>query len=442
MSSKKDPAHLSASEAVQAVRSCAATVEQIVAAQLRRIEARDGAVRAWAHIDPDLALAQARALESDDRKLPLRGMTIGVKDIIDTFDMPAACGSPIYAGRRPDTDAVSVARLRAAGVVMLGKTVTAEFATYQPGATRNPHNPGHTPGGSSSGSAAAVGDFQVQTAFGTQTAGSVNRPASFCGTIGYKATYGRFSYEGAHRLSLSLDTLGFFSRSFDDLHLLGTVLCLAGRWRAMKAKDNPRIAYIRTPWWDQGSAEMQAALDEAAAKLKAAGADVVEVDLPAEYSALTSAQAMLMAYEASVNLATEAAAHWDQLSPRLRELITSGRTATTEEIQTAHALARECRARMDGLFAQFSGILTPCAPGVAPKGLDSTGDPIFNRIWTFLGLPCVSFPIASGEAGLPLAAQIITPMGSDEAAIALAEWAFPIVSDWAFPVPSDTSRRS
>jgi len=426
-------AGLSGAEAIRRVRQGETTVEALAEAQLDRAAAREAQVRAWAYLAPEQVLSEARRLDRSQDLLPLKGLTIGVKDIIDTADMPTACGSPIYAGHRPAADAVSVARLRAAGALVMGKAVTAEFATYTPGPTRNPLDPARTPGGSSSGSAAAVADCQVQTAFGTQTAGSVIRPASFCGTLGFKASYGRFSYQGAHRLSLTLDTLGFFARDFEDFQFIGRALCVAGQWRPVAIKDKPRLAYVRTPWWDQASPAVRAAMDETVARLKAAGAEVIEVDLPPEYTALAAAQALIMAYEASVNLAPEAASHGELLSPRLRELIAAGAAATTEEIQTAHALARECRDRLRGVFAQVAGIITPAAPGVAPEGLESTGDPLFSRIWTFLGTPCTGFPVAAGEGGLPVSAQIVGPVGQDEATLALAAWVHDIAGGWRLP---------
>lgn len=427
----------SASEAIRLVRDGEATVEAIAQAQLGRIVARDSMVEAWSFLDPEKTLEEARRLDKSDEVLPLKGLTVGVKDIMATIDMPTGYGSPIYRGHRTSYDAVCVARLRAAGALVFGKTVTAEFATYTPGLTKNPLDPTRTPGGSSSGSAAAVADCQVQTALGTQTAGSVIRPASFCGILGYKASYGRFSYEGVHRLSLSLDTLGFFARDFDDFQFLGKALCIANRWRPVGIKDQPRLAYVRTPWWDQASAAVQSAMAETVERLKASGAEIIELDLPPEYGGLAAAQALIMAHEASINLAVEARDHYELLSPKLRDLIEAGRGATTEEIQTAHALARECRARLQGVFGRVGGILTPSAPGVAPEGTGATGDPIFNRIWTFLGTPCVGFPIGVGEGGLPVSAQIVGPVGQDEAVLALAEWAYRNGSSWKMPGASE-----
>lgn len=420
-----DLARLSVSEAAARIAEGSLTSVALVEACLQRIAEREAAVGAWIHLDPEQALAEARARDAQTTSRgPLHGVPVGLKDIIDTASMPTAYGSPIYEGHRPARDAKCVEQLRAAGAVILGKTVTAEFATYHPGKTANPRNLTHTPGGSSSGSAAAVADNHVPLTLGTQTAGSIIRPASFCGVIGYKPTYNAFSYGGLHALSISLDTLGVFVRSFADLSPVRQALSLSEvRTKASAPSPSaPRIGFCRTGLWPQGGQAMRSALEATAQKLAKAGAEVVDIELPPSFLQLVDAQTLIFAAEGVRGLARESHEHPELLSPELRELLAKGRKYTPEMEEAAHALARQCRAELAALFANVDVMLTPSSIGEAPHGLHATGDPLFNRIWTFLHVPCVTYPIGTGPHGLPLGAQVVGAHGDDDALVAHAWW--------------------
>ena len=419
-----DLARLSVSEAAARIAAGSLTSVALVEACLERIAAREHDVGAWTHLDPEMALAEARARDAEAPRGPLHGVPVGLKDIIDTASMPTTYGSPIYAGYKPERDAPCVQQLRAAGAVILGKTVTAEFATYHPGKTANPHNLLHTPGGSSSGSAAAVADYHVPLTLGTQTAGSIIRPASFCGIIGYKPTYNAFDYGGLHALSVSLDTLGLFARSFADLTPARLALSLKPVSRRVTAPSDkpPRIGFCRTGLWDRGEPAMRAALEATAHKLARAGAQVVDITLPPSFMELVEAQTLIFAAEGARGLAMEARDRAELLSPELRALLEKGRQYTTDMETAAHKLAQQCRAELAMLFHDVDVMLTPASIGEAPVGLHATGDPLFNRIWTFLHVPCVTYPVAVGTHGLPLGAQVVGPVNRDDDLIAHAWW--------------------
>lgn len=419
-----DLARLSVSEAARRIAEGSLTSVALVQACLEHIAERESQVGAWSHIDPEQALAQARARDAEAPRGPLHGVPVGLKDIIDTADMPTTYGSPIYEGYRPAKNAPSVEQLRAAGAVIMGKTVTAEFATYHPGKTANPHKLTHTPGGSSSGSAAAVADFHVPLTLGTQTAGSIIRPASFCGVIGYKPTYNDFDYGGLHALAPSLDTLGVFVRSFADLSPVRRVLSLNGIRQEVTAPSDkaPRIGFCRTDLWERGDAPMRAALETTAQRLAAAGAEIVEIDLPPSFMKLVDAQILIFAAEGARGLDKEWTEHRDLLSPELRALLETGRQYTPEMESVAQQLARQCRAELAAFFANIDVMLTPSSIGEAPFGLEKTGDPLFNRIWTFLHVPCVTYPVATGPSGLPLGVQVVGPHGGDDALVSKAWW--------------------
>jgi Asp-tRNA(Asn)/Glu-tRNA(Gln) amidotransferase A subunit family amidase len=417
-------ARLSAFDAAKRIAEGSLTSEALVAACLSRIAEREAEVGAWICIDPERAMEQARARDRGRPHGPLYGVPVGLKDIIETADLPTGFGSPIYDGYQPAHDAKCVAHLRAAGAVIMGKTVTAEFATYHPGKTANPHRLTHTPGGSSSGSAAAVADFHVPLALGTQTAGSIIRPASFCGVIGYKPTYNAFNYSGLHPLAPSLDTLGAFARSFADLGPLRQLLLQQPQrpTTATQGARPPRIGFCRTPWWDRGDAGMRAALEGLAQRLALKGAEIVDITLPPSFLELIDAQVLLFAAEGARALATEWDTRRDLLSPGLRALIGTGHAATQAQESAAHRLAQQCRAELDLLFAEVDVLLTPSSMGEAPAGLGSTGDALFNRIWTLLHVPCITYPIGAGPLGLPLGAQVVGRHGADDALIAHARW--------------------
>ena len=397
----------------------AITAEALARACLERIAAEEPRVEAWEFLDPELALAQARRIDAAGRPGPLRGLPVGVKDIIDTADMPTARGSALFAGRRPAEDAACVAALRRAGGLVLGKTVTTELAYFTPGKTRNPRDPSRTPGGSSSGSAAAVAAGMVPAALGTQTAGSIIRPASFCGVVGFKPSHGLFSLAGVSPFAPSLDTLGFLARSAADLPLLARAL---GADLARPAPPRPpRMGLCRTEGWAAAAPESRAAVEGGAERLRAAGADVAQAD-DGPFRGLTEAQRTVMAFEAAEALA-ELRPQLARLGPELQEILRQGEATPRAAYDGARARAEAARRRLPELFGRFDVLLTASAPGEAPEGLSSTGDPALNRIWTLLGLPCASLPCAEGPHGLPVGVQLVGPPGGDAALLAAAIWA-------------------
>ena len=411
-----------ATETARLIARGEASSEEVVRACLERIAERDATVRAWAHLDPEAALAQARAADASDRRSPLHGVPVGVKDIIDTRDLPTEFGSPIHAGRRPAADAACVARLRDAGAVILGKTMTTEFAYFHPAETRNPLDPGRTPGGSSSGSAAAVADGMVPLALGSQTAGSTIRPASFCGVFGLKPTHGLIDLTGVKRLSARLDTLGLFARSIDDIELLLDTLTAHRRAAPGSAAGPPRIALARTARWQLVEPDARAALEAAAVALADAGARVDELELPAELEALVDAQQTIMAVEVAANLAGEYDRDGDRMSAELSELIEEGRATDGGDYEAALATAERGAEGLPAVFEAHDILLTPAARGQAPRGLDATGDPVFCRAWTLLGTPAISVPGPLGADGLPIGVQLVAPPGHDAELLAAARW--------------------
>jgi amidase len=381
---------------------------------LDRIAAREAAVGAWQHLDPEAALAAARRADGEAPRGPLHGVPIGVKDLFDTADMPTGYGSPIYDGHRPAADAACVALARAAGAIVVGKTVTTEFACFTPGKTANPHNPHHTPGGSSSGSAAAVAAGMVPLAFGSQTAGSVIRPAAFCGCVGYKPSFGLIARAGAKALADSLDTVGLMAATVADAAFFAGVLTDRPDLRdAAPPPAPPAFALYRTPMWERAEPEAGAALDRAAEALRRAGAAVGELAPPAEHRGLNAAQDRIMGYEAARALAYERIYRSAQLSPRLGQMLDAGMAVGAAEYDAARAEAAAARAGLAGFFGPYDAVLTPAAPGEAPAGLGYTGDPVFNRMWTLLGTPCVTLPAHRGDRGLPVGVQLVGRIGDD-----------------------------
>jgi Asp-tRNA(Asn)/Glu-tRNA(Gln) amidotransferase A subunit family amidase len=412
---------LTGAEAATAIAAGTITSAALVTACLERISARESNVRAWEYLDPAQALAQARACDRQPAQSPLHGVPIGIKDLIDTADMPTSYGSPIYAGHRPAADAACVALLRAAGAVILGKTVTTEFAMFTPGKTANPHNPAHTPGGSSSGSAAAVADSMVPLALGTQTAGSIIRPASFCGVVGYKPTHGQFAIAGIKALSQTLDTLGGFARSVADCALLRAVL-VGGPRQLPNLEQTPRIGLCQTPQWLHATTEARNALESAGQRLAAAGASVRVVVLPADFTNLAAAQETIQVFEGARCCAYELTQHREQLSAKLLELLAPAEGISYSMYAEALALAATCRQHLETIFTAHDVLLVPSAQGEAPEGLDATGNPLFNRMWTLLHTPAVSLPGAMGPHGLPVGVQVIGPCGQDDRVLAIAAW--------------------
>jgi Asp-tRNA(Asn)/Glu-tRNA(Gln) amidotransferase A subunit family amidase len=374
---------------------------------LERIVRRDAAVRGWVQID-------ANARQSGDGLLS--GITVGVKDVIDVAGMVTSHGSPAFADNVAKEDAVAVERLRAAGAIIRGKTVTAEFATYHPGPTSNPRKPGYTPGGSSSGSAAVVADGQSDLALGTQTAGSMIRPASFCGTLGFKPSFGRYPLGGVLETSPNLDTLGVFGRTLNLVSRADAVL--SGDGNDPPANAAPVIGLCRSPAWDEADPAMQAAFVEFAARLQAAGLRVVDHTLPAICTDLQAAQALIHRREAWMTMGHIRQAHGDKVSAVFRDFIDAGEREIEADYQLALACQSEAVSQLPAIFAGVDMLLVPGACGPAPHGLGSTGNPAFQRIWTALGVPCLGFPAAWQTDGLPLGLQIIGQRGADRQLLA------------------------
>jgi len=394
----------------------------LVRACLDRIAEREPQLQAFVQLGADAALAAARELDAEPVRGLLHGLPFGVKDLFDTSDLPTAYGSPIYAGQQPLADAAAVALCREAGAVLLGKTVTTELANMFPGATRNPHNPAHTPGGSSSGSAAAVADGMLPLALGTQTAGSLIRPAAFCGVVGYKPSHNRVPKAGVKNLSETLDTIGGFARSVRDVALLGAVLTGDARLADPGNFDQlaaPRIGLCQTPEWAQADGDTQQAWAQAGQALAGHGVPMV---LPTALSGLVALQKAVQAFETARSLSHERLHHTDKLSAPLQALITDGLAISGQAHAKNLQATASARQQAAELFSRHDVILAPSSIGEAPAGLDDTGDPLFCRSWTLLGLPCVHLPFARGRNGLPVGLQLVGTYGDDHRLLAAAHW--------------------
>lgn len=374
---------------------------------LARIAEREPVVHAWAFLDPELVIEQARALDAAPVRGPLHGVPLGIKDIMDTFDMPTQMGSPIYAGHRPLADAACVALARAAGALIVGKTVTAEFAGIAPGPTTNPHNSAHTPGGSSSGSAAAVADGMIPVALGTQTGGSVHRPASYCGIVGFKPTRSTVNRAGVKPAAEFFDTVGILARDLDDVELFFSALT-NGTGRQTAASQTPkRIGLCRTPLWSRAQRETVEAVENAADDLRAAGVAVDEVVLSPLFDGLNQARATINDYQRAHAMRYEWQTQPQAISEQLSATIRRGLTIPLEQLIAAVKLAEDCRAALDDAFGARDLLLAPCVDGEAPCGLASTGEHHFQSIWTTVDVPTVSLPTHQGPNGLPVSIQLV-----------------------------------
>jgi Asp-tRNA(Asn)/Glu-tRNA(Gln) amidotransferase A subunit family amidase len=417
------PNTLTATEIARQIDSGKLTAESVIRAHLERIDRRDADVLAWAHLARDAALERARGLDRGPRQGLLHGVPMGVKDIIDSFDQPTSYGSPIYKEHQPLADAATVALAKGAGAILLGKTVTTEFANRHPGPTRNPHNPQHTPGGSSSGSAAAVADYQVVLATGTQTGGSVIRPAAFCGVVGYKPTFGHFPTAGMKANTEWLDTIGAYARSVEDIALFRAALMAIPYRPVEKLEAPPRIAVCFTPHKAELQAEAVAAVQDAAKALAKAGAKVSELELPSPGSELREGQKTLSAFEGPRAAADEARRFYGLLSKSFQQdKIGAGNKLDYATWVAARKLGERGRAMADALFADIDVILTPPAKGEAPLGLERTGDATFNLLWTYLWMPCVTLPFTRGPKGLPVGIQLVGRQHEDAALLDVAGW--------------------
>ncbi|WP_076998052.1 amidase [Variovorax sp. KK3] len=406
------------------------SAEAAVRAALERIAEREPQIHAWQHLDADGALAAARALDARGVHGLLGGVPLGVKDIIATADLPTRYGSPIYEGFRPTADAHCVTAARQAGAVVMGKTVTTEFAYFQPGPTANPHHLDHTPGGSSSGSAAAVANGMAPVAFGTQTAGSLIRPASYCGVFALKPSFGQVSLEGIKPFSPSLDTLGWLARSADDLELMRCAMA-AIDFEALQplAPRALRLGVCCTHEWPAADAGGAAAFEQAVKLAGVAGASLRDVALPAPTAGLLDAQKTVMAWEAARQLDAEWREHPQQLSAALHGLLETGRRTDETDYRRALALAEEGRRDIGALMQGLDALLVPAAPGEAPAGLSATGDPVFSRVWTLLGLPCVNVPGLRGPKGLPIGVQLVGHPRQERALLAVAAALHPLLTN-------------
>ena len=429
---------LSLTEAASGIADGRLSSVELVGDCLKRIDEVDGEIEAWAFLDRAYAMQQAQAAD-DHRKQgkptgPLHGVPVGIKDIFDTGDMPTEFGSKLWAGRTPRRDAAAVARLRTAGAVILGKTVTTEYAYFNPGKTRNPHDRDHTPGGSSSGSAAAVAALMVPGSIGSQTNGSVIRPAAFCGVVGFKPTHGLIPRSGALLLSRALDHVGVFARSVADVALLAETLAgfdeedpdtkplarppfvdVAGSEPPLP----PRFAFVRSPAWKHA----EKVTTEAFAELvEALGEHASEVEIGQSFDRATDMHRTVMEAEMAHNLHRDFEQGGASLSEVLRALIERGRKALAVDYTRALAGSAALNQVLDSVFDEYDAILTPAAPGPAPRGLDSTGNPAFCSLWTYLGTPAVTLPLLQSESGLPIGVQLVGRRGNDARLLRTANW--------------------
>ncbi len=422
----------------QAIRKGEITVEEAIRASLDRIERVENEVQAWAFLDPEYALEQARradCLLRDGQGIgPLHGVPVGIKDIFDTGDMPTENGTPLHAGRHPTEDAMAVSLLRQAGAILLGKTVTTELAVYGPGKTRNPLDPRRTPGGSSSGSAAAVAAAMAPLALGTQTNGSVIRPASYCGVVGYKPSYGTISRRGVLKQSHPLDQVGVFARTVEDAALLAQALTAfddgdpAMRPSARPdlvqatAADSalaPRFAFVRTPVWDQAAEDTRQAFAELCERL---GPHVQEVKLPPVFDRSVDWHRAIMEADLAKSFAFEYVRGKEHLSSSLRQMIERGEQVLPVDYNRAVEQVPILNKALASIFTSFDVILTPATMSVAPVGLESTGSPIFCTIWTLCGTPAITLPILRGSGGMPMGVQLVAERGADARLLRTAGW--------------------
>ncbi|WP_341890570.1 amidase [Variovorax sp. YR752] len=418
----KSANRLSATEAASALARRELSAEALLRDCLDRIAEREEQVRAFVYLDAEGALEQARALDAGPLRGPLHGLPLGVKDIFDTFDLPTECGSPIFAGHRPRVDAAAVALCREAGAIVLGKTVTTELANMTAGVTRNPFNPAHSPGGSSSGSAAAVADFMLPLSLGTQTAGSLIRPAACCGIVGIKPSFGRVPRAGVKPNADSMDTVGGFGRTVADAALLASVLTGDARLREQRLPDTLRIGLVQGPDWAQAEADVVACWQQAVSALAPQAARCEDAALPADFADVAAVQAAIQAHETAAALTDEHRRHRQGLSPALVELLDRGRAIDAVAVAAHQARAARWRTGIGALFERYDVLLTPSAVDEAPDGLQFTGDPLFCRPWSLLGLPCVHLPFATGATGLPVGLQLVGRHGDDHRLMAAAQW--------------------
>lgn len=449
---KFDPATanlLGARDARAAIEQGLLSSQELVAACFARIDELEQSIGAWAHLDREVAMAQARAAdEFRSRGLetgPLHGLPVGIKDIIDTSDYPTERGTLLHQGRRPTQDATLVSLLKEAGAIILGKTVSTEMAVFSPGKTRNPHNPAHTPGGSSSGSAAAVSAAMLALTVGTQTNGSVIRPASYCGVYGFKPSFGRVSRHAVLKQSPPLDTVGVFARSLEDLALIADVLmrydaqdsamlpvappCI-GKVLAQEVPAAQHFAFVRSPVWEQVEQVTKDGLRELIEAVNASREKTVDiVDLPAPFAELHEDHRRVMEADLARNFATEYDTGKTELSAVLREMIERGQQISASDYDAALAKMQTYELLLGEIFDEYDAILTPATPGPAPAGLDATGSPVMNTIWTFCGTPAINVPLLQSPEQLPIGVQVVGAKGDDARLFRSARWLLNIPND-------------
>ena len=440
---------LGASAARAAIEEGLLTSTELVQACLARIDELEASIGAWAHLDRDIALQQARAADEFRRRGlalgPLHGLPVGIKDIIDTADYPTERGTVLHQGRRPEQDATLVSLLKEAGAIILGKTVSTEMAVYAPGKTRNPHNPEHTPGGSSSGSAAAVAAAMVPLSIGTQTNGSVIRPASYCGVYGFKPSYGRISRHGVLEQSPPLDTIGVFARDLADLAMLADVLmrfdaqdgamqmiappCIA-RIMAEEVPAQPHLAFVRSPVWDQVEQVTKDGLRELIEVINEAQPGTIDIfDLPTIFDDLHEHHRRVMEGDLARSFADEYARGQAQLSDVLREMIERGQQVSDQQYRDSVARIDDYSDFLAQVFEDYDAIVTPSTPGPAPAGIEATGSPVMNTIWTFCGVPALNLPLLQSPQGLPIGVQLVGAKHDDARLFRSARWLLDVLQD-------------
>lgn len=436
-------------EARDALEQGSISAQELVEACFQRIDELEDSIGAWAHLDKEVALEQARqADEFRSRGLPvgpLHGLPIGIKDIIDTSDYPTERGSVLYQGRTTTDEATLVSLLREAGAIILGKTVTTEFAVFSPGKTSNPHNTEHTPGGSSSGSAAAVASAMVPLTVGTQTNGSVIRPASYCGVYGFKPSFGRISRHGVLKQSSPLDTIGVFARSLADLALISDVLfrydandtamkptaapCIS-KLLAQTPPLDPHFAFIRTPKWEQVESSSKDGFRELIDIVNQSVEKTIDiVDLPSDFDAIYQDHQNIMEADLAISFAREYRDGKSKLSSVLCEMIERGQKVLATEYNTSLGKIEEYRECLEEIFDEYDAILTPSTFGPAPKGLDNTGSPVMNTIWTFCGTPTINIPLLQSPDGLPVGIQVVGSLHDDARLFRTARWLLEVLND-------------
>lgn len=418
---------LSATEIAEQTGAGALRCEDVARACLDRIEKREPIVQAWSFLDPDLVLRQAKALDLRAERGPLHGVPVGVKDVIETADMPTGMGSPIYRAYRTKSDASCVALLRAAGALIFGKTVTCEFAGVTAGPTTNPHDSARTPGGSSSGSGAAVADFMVPLAFGTQTGGSVQRPSSYCGIVGYKPTFGLINPQGVKPAAESLDTVGLMARTVEDVELSARVLTNAAPVTWLAADTPIRIGLYRTYAWNTAEPATQQAVEDAGRRLARAGFAVREIELPAPFNDLPMTREVINDFERARGMAYEWQAHREEISEGLATSIRSGLAMPRERYIDALQRVEGCRRLFSEVFDEVDVLLAPTVQGEAPIGLSYTGDHRFQSIWTQLRAPAVTLPTHAGPNGMPVGIQLVAARYADNRLLAIAQRVFAVL---------------